>query len=278
MSESVMPTYLLGFSEQEHQRLMVQSQLYDQITERAFVGAGIGPGMRVLDCGSGAGDVSLLAARLVGPTGSVLGVDQSPDSVARATARVDALGVTNVSFRMANLTALALEERFDAIVGRFIVLYLPERDRTMAQIVSHLVPGGVACFCEYDMSVSRTVPPTRLIHETMDRVIRAADGAGFDSQMGARLPGLLRRAGLEDVEAYGMTKLVDGVGSPVVDWIVDTVRNLAPLAARYGLVATEEWGLDTLRERLHGELAAANAIVEVPLVVGAHGRMPRSAS
>ena len=95
--------YLLGFSEEEHRRLMVQAELFDRITERAFVDAGITAGMRILDCGSGAGDVSLLAARLVGAGGHVLGLDQSPDSVARATRRAEAQGASNVTFEVAKL-------------------------------------------------------------------------------------------------------------------------------------------------------------------------------
>lgn len=268
-----MPNYLLGFSEKEHRRLMVQAQLYDGITERAFLDAGIGPAMRVLDCGSGAGDVALLAARIVGPGGRVLGLDQSPDSVARATARAQTLGVTNVTFEVANLAQLERPERFDALVGRFIVLYLPDREQTLRRLVSHLAPGGIACFCEYDMPVSRTVPPCALFDATLARIVRTADGAGFDSQMGAHLPGLLTRVGLEAVQATGMTRLLDGGTSVVVDWLVDTVENLSPLAAKLGIIALEEWGLETLRERMRAELAAAGAVVEVPLVVGAHGRV-----
>ena len=275
MSESVMPNYLLGFSEQEHRRLIVQAELYDAITERAFLDAGLAPGMRVLDCGSGAGDVALLAARIVGPSGSVLGLDQSPDSVARATTRARAAGASNVTFEVGNLAMLDRPERFDAIVGRFIVLYLPERDRAMTRIVEHLVPGGVACFCEYDMPMYGSIPETPLLHQTMDRIIETADAAGFDSRMGARLPSLLARAGLEGVTARGTTQLLDGATSLVVDWIVDTVQNLSPLAAKLGIVPLEAWGLEGLRERMRAELKAAGAIVEVPLVVGAWGRKPK---
>src|SRR5579859_1892963 len=61
--------YALGSTEAEHKRLIRQAAWLTVHTERLFREAGIGPGQRVLDLGSGVGDVSLIAARLVGPSG-----------------------------------------------------------------------------------------------------------------------------------------------------------------------------------------------------------------
>ena len=69
-------TYALPATDRERQRLMSQAEMVRPITRRLFVDAGIGPGMRVLDLGCGVGDVSLLLADLVGPTGEVVGVDR----------------------------------------------------------------------------------------------------------------------------------------------------------------------------------------------------------
>src|SRR5919199_409878 len=69
------PSYIVGRTEHETQRLHRQGQLYGPLTRRLFMVAGIGPGMRVLDVGSGAGDVSLLLADLVGAAGTVVGID-----------------------------------------------------------------------------------------------------------------------------------------------------------------------------------------------------------
>jgi SAM-dependent methyltransferase len=69
------PTYVAGRSEGEARRLVRQAELFEQPTRRLFEDAGITTGMKVLDLGSGAGDVAFLAAELVGPTGRVVGVD-----------------------------------------------------------------------------------------------------------------------------------------------------------------------------------------------------------
>ena len=84
--------YALGYSEREKERLIIQSRLYGELTERLFRMAGIQPGMSVLDVGCGVGDVSLLAATIVGPAGSVLGVDRAADSIDTAQGRAERRG------------------------------------------------------------------------------------------------------------------------------------------------------------------------------------------
>ena len=79
------PGYIFDRAEgEEEERLATQAHVIDPLTERLFRAAGLEPGMRVLDLGAGAGDVSMLAGRLVGPGGAVVGVEMSPDAVATA--------------------------------------------------------------------------------------------------------------------------------------------------------------------------------------------------
>src|SRR5947209_20606700 len=73
---------------EEERRLIALGELSEPNTERVFREAGVGPGMRVLDLASGAGDVALLVARLVGPQGAVLGVDGTGEAVAGAQPRI----------------------------------------------------------------------------------------------------------------------------------------------------------------------------------------------
>src|SRR5262245_14823364 len=104
--------YPLGRSEAETRRLILQAQIYAPITRRLFQTAGIGPGMKVLDIGSGAGDVALLLADLVGPRGRVAGVDMNAEILNTARARVDAAGCRNVTFSAGDVRTLALESDF----------------------------------------------------------------------------------------------------------------------------------------------------------------------
>src|SRR2546425_12792213 len=125
-SEHNSPVYVLGHSEIELDHLISQSRFYGELTEEVLCRAGIGAGMRVVDVGCGARDVSLLLASLVGPTGSVLGVDRAAESMQVAQARVAGAQLTPVTFRHCDLADLLLDTSVDAGGGRFVLLYLAD--------------------------------------------------------------------------------------------------------------------------------------------------------
>src|ERR1700728_925907 len=99
--------YLFGHSPAEIRRLIIQSEILRPITERLLRSAGIGTGMRVLDLGCGAGDVSILAAELVGPSGSVVGVDRNSDVIAEARQRTRTAKLEHVIFKDVELEAFS---------------------------------------------------------------------------------------------------------------------------------------------------------------------------
>src|SRR6516165_5304453 len=111
--------YLLGYTDSEQERLIRQAAKLTPITERFFREAGIGSGQRVLDLGSGMGDVAMLVARLVGPSGEVVGVERDTNSIARARARAAAAGLRNVSFLNSDVNNIVSNQPFDAAVGRW---------------------------------------------------------------------------------------------------------------------------------------------------------------
>src|SRR5438046_1077078 len=92
------PAYVMGRSEHEARRLLLQARLYDSITRRFLEDAGLAAGMTVLDVGSGTGDVAFAAADLVGPTGRVVGVDVNPVVLETARTRAQEQGRDNVVF------------------------------------------------------------------------------------------------------------------------------------------------------------------------------------
>src|ERR1700745_74360 len=106
--------YPLGNTDAEHERLIRQAACLAPLTERLFREAGIGRGQRVLDLGSGVGDVAMLAARLVGPSGEVVGVEPDPRSIARARARLADADLHNVSFTQCNASQVPSDKPFDA--------------------------------------------------------------------------------------------------------------------------------------------------------------------
>ena len=101
-----------------------QGPIFDPLTRRLLQAAGLAPGMRVLDIGSGAGNVARLAAELVGPDGAVAGIDADPAAVELASQHTTA---PNVEFRVADAQTLdGIEGGFDAVTGRLVLLFLPD--------------------------------------------------------------------------------------------------------------------------------------------------------
>src|SRR5258708_9643899 len=98
--------YALGSTDAEHERLIRQAARLAPITESFFREAGIGPGQRVLDLGSGVGDVAMLVARLVGPEGAVVAIERDPRSISRARSRAAEAGFDNTKFFASDICPL----------------------------------------------------------------------------------------------------------------------------------------------------------------------------
>lgn len=105
--------------------------------------AGIGAGHRVLDVGCGIGDPTLQVAVLVGPHGSVLGIDLVEDMIVTARERAAALGLTQVRFEAADVNTIALAEgSVDAVLARWSLIYVADVPGVLGRLRTALVPGG----------------------------------------------------------------------------------------------------------------------------------------
>jgi SAM-dependent methyltransferase len=262
-------SYLLGHADAEVRRLLLQARLYDGYTEHALRQAGLRPGMRVLDVGCGPGDVSFVAARLVGPEGTVLGIDAAADILELARSRAAEHGFTSVRFEQTTVGDLALDEPVDAVIGRLILMHLPDPVGTLAQLAGVVRPGGFIAFSEFDMTAAGSVPDLPAWLAAREGITRTFTGLGLDPAFGATLPRLFRQAGL------GSPRLI--LGAPIggvgdegpVEFVVETWRSLLPAAEQLGLVTDDVADLDTLQRRLTEEVAAAEAVVTMPALISA---------
>src|SRR5256712_4073436 len=110
---------------------------------RMVAAAEIGPGQRVLDVGCGMGDPTLQVAVLVGPHGRVLGIDVADAMIATGRERATALGLGHVEFRTADVMTMELPaESFDAVLGRWSLIYVADPPAALARLRGALAPGG----------------------------------------------------------------------------------------------------------------------------------------
>ena len=146
-------TYTMGRTGAETERLIRQAGLFNVTTRRLFEAAGLRPGMTVLDVGSGAGDVALLVAELVGPTGTVVGVDVNPTVLVTARERAAARGLARVRFLEGDVRTTALPDDFDAVVGRSILMYVGDPVEAVRAAASRVRPGGIVAFQDADFTL-----------------------------------------------------------------------------------------------------------------------------
>jgi ubiquinone/menaquinone biosynthesis C-methylase UbiE len=271
------PTYVFERSSDEYLRLTRQAALFEPMTERLFRDAGITPGMRVLDVGSGVGDVALLAARLVGPRGSVVGVDLDDSALQTARARAGALSLPNLRFIEGDVRSAEPGADFDAAVGRFVLGYLADPAEALGAIAERVRPGGIVAFQELDLDPdarSRSFPEGTLWDQTGRVVIETFARAGTHVRMGRQLLGSYLSAGLPAPTLREEAIVGGGPDFAGYAWLAGVARSLAPLMASLGIGGPQQLELDTLAERLRDDAVARGAVVWGPPLIGAHARRP----
>ena len=194
--DSAAAPYVLGHSAEELQRLTLQARLLAPITRRLLLAAGVASGMRVLDVGSGMGDVAFLAAELVGPAGHVVGADRAPSAVAQARERAKAESVTNVRFVEGDPSEMPFDRLFDAVVGRYVLMYQQDPAATLRALATRLKTGGLIVFHELDWGGARSSPPAPTYDQCCRWVIDALRCGGADPYMGTKLYSVFAQAAL----------------------------------------------------------------------------------
>jgi ubiquinone/menaquinone biosynthesis C-methylase UbiE len=265
--------YVLGSTDAEHERLIRQAALLAPLTERFFREASISPGQRILDIGSGVGDVAMLAARLVGPSGEVVGVERDTRSIARARVRIAEGGLRNVTFTQSDVSQLSGEKAFDAVVGRFILQFLPDPVAALGSLSQLVRPGGVVAFQEpcwtAILPLATHLP---LWSECASLICESLQRFGGNTEMGLALRRSFQRAGLPAPNLQMEIPLGDDSCSAL--WIYDLLCTLLPQIRQLSLPLEGLRNLDTLLERIQSEVAASRNPVPCVALVGAWSRIP----
>lgn len=267
--------YVLGHSQREIDRLKAQARLIDPVTKHFFREAGIEQGMRVLDVGSGAGDVALLAADLVGASGTVVGVDRVSLAIEEARKRVIALSLKNVTFHLGDPADLAFDRPFDAVVGRYVLQFQQDPAAMLRKVASHVRPGGVVVFHEIDWGGVGSFPPAPTFDRACQWGAETLRLHGTETRMGANLYRTFVDAGLAPPTLRLEALLGGGPNAiDVLTMLAGLIETLLPEMERLGVAAVADVGIATLLERMSAEVEHCRSIVIGHNQIAAWSRVP----
>ena len=271
------PTYVLGRSNEETQRLRLQSDLLGPFTRQVLEDAGIASGMRVLDLGAGPGDVTFQAAQMVGPTGEVVGVDVNPEILEVARKRASEDGFSNVTFEAGDIRNLTLDGDFDAVVGRLILLYLKDPAEGLRSALRHVRRGGIVAMMECDFTVPVDSRPASELHQKLHRwVWEAFRCAGVEVDMGMRLPEVFAGCGLPPPQMQIGTIIGSGdeFARQFAAFASGLLKSLMPHILEYDIATDQEVGLETFASRYTEQLSGRDSVIRWMLGVGAWSNKP----
>ena len=217
------------------------------------------------------GDVAMLTGKLVGPSGEVVGVERDSRSIARARARVAEGGLRNVSFTQSDVSQIQSSKPFDAAVGRFILMFVPDPVTIVSSLVRLVRPGGVLAFQEpswapiFAISTHLSLWSTAasLMCETFLR-------SGANTEIGLALYRIFQEAGLPAPAMQMEVPLGDD--PDFIRWMYDVICSLRPQIRQRNLSLEKLGDFDTLLERLQAEVAASNGVASWMAIVGAWAR------
>ena len=249
--------YLLGHADPELERLELQARCLERLTRRLISECGIEPGMRVLDLGCGAGDVAMLVAEAVGPSGKVLGVDGAPRAVETARRRAEEAGLLHVEFVVGDDAHLSNHAPFDAAIGRCVLVHQPDPVATVRRTAAAVRFGGIVAFMEPATHISGQMMPEvevmRAASESLTKFMRAALPS---HDIAGRIIPCFLDAGLPEPRVL-WELIVPGSDRTYLRWFISTYTTFLPLMERFGTVDPAVGDPETLSDRI---VAAATAV------------------
>jgi len=271
--KSFVPEYSLGHSDKELRRLRTQAAWYEPSTLRLFQQAGLAEGMRVLDLGCGVGDVSFAARKLVGDSGQVVGIDRSEVGVTEAQQRAFAAGLKNVQFVTADLDNFSSAKKFDAVVGRLVLMYPPDPAATLRSLLPSVTRQAIFAFQEADYCVTAASYPEDTLYSRMVKLITEVMSATSNVRMGAHLFRTFVAAGLPAPQLHIEVFTGGTPDYPGFEVVAEIVRSLLPSIEKRGLASAAEIEIDTLAQRMRDDAISKQAICSWPGFVSAWTRL-----
>lgn len=181
--------------------------------------------------------------------------------------------MSTVRFEHTVIADLTLDEPVDAVIGRLILMHLPDPVAVLRQLAALVRPGGLIAFSEFDTTAASSVPDLPLWRAARDGIGATFTGMGLDPAFGTTLHRLFQRAGLGRPRLTLSAPLGTVDDTDTMAFVAETWRSLFPAAQGLGLAVGGLADPDTLMARLREEVAATNALVQMPALITAWARV-----
>jgi SAM-dependent methyltransferase len=266
-------TYIFGGTQTELERLLAKVDELEAYACWFLDSIDIRPGSRVVDIGCGPMGILNLLSDRVGPHGEVIGVEREARFVETARSELTKRGLNNVKVIQADALKTGLEKNsFDLVHERLVMINVPEREALLDEMLSLLRPGGTVAV-ENNDNVSWLCHPEHPSWKVLrDTYFTAFHANGGDPFLGRRLPGLLRAAGVEDVQVKVHVDVVKP-GSHRRTHLFSLLDSLHDKIIALGLLSEQELAIH--REALRGHLESSDTVIFDKLHVQAWGRKAR---
>jgi ubiquinone/menaquinone biosynthesis C-methylase UbiE len=191
--------YALATGAAAVRRLHVLHDIYATAGRRVLLDAGLREGMKVADFGCGVGVVTRMLAEMVGPSGSVTGIDVNGQQLTEAAAWCESRGVINTSFVKADACRTGLPRgSYDLVYCRFLLLHLPDPMACLREMRDVLKPEGIIVVEDGDLASAGSIPATA-IDAFADLFCRFGPTRGLNYSLARNLYHMVANAGFADV-------------------------------------------------------------------------------
>ena len=264
-------SYVFDQSRLDHERLVRQARRLDAFALQACVRAGLQPGARAIDVGCGPLGALPVLRELVGPDGSVVGLDANPAALVHAREKLDESGLLDIELVHADVnsldeTPLAASREFDLAYCRLVLMYQPDPAATLHQIARLVRPGGriVSSDILYDPRYPRAHPPVAALERTIRLFYALVERKGGTLDVVQQYRRICEQAGLRYIDQHGWFWCSDP--RELLVWYCDNLLGMRGNLVAHNLATEEEVNvlvreMETAQETV--EFAATNLIVDM---------------
>jgi ubiquinone/menaquinone biosynthesis C-methylase UbiE len=262
--------YIISGGQEGKSRLKVLSTVLYTYTKTLLETQGLSDGKKFLDLGCGGGDVSFMAAGIVGNTGHVTAIDFDGSILALAKREAEDTGIANINFEQAGAYDISYNNEFDISYARFLLSHLTEPANALKLMVLATAPGGKIVVEDLQFSGHFCYPACPAFENYLNWYSQAATNNGHNPEIGPSLVNLFREAGVENIGFDVITPcFYTGLGKWMGHITLDKIKNTI---VKQQIATTDS--IDEALNELEAFTQREDTIISMPRIFRVWGTKP----